>query len=98
MSKLNPSSVNLNGILPRRIVTIIHVKKLNFRPTSSGVSIISGEFVLGYTSGQIAVIEYKDKDASFKARLNKSLKGENFLTKTSSFFFGGEESYTPYIR
>jgi len=56
MTKLSPSSINLNGILPRRIVTTIYVKKLQFKPTSNGASIIGGEFVLGYASGQLAVI------------------------------------------
>lgn len=56
MTKLSTSNISLNEILPRRIVTTIYVKKLHFKPTSNGVSIISGEFVLGYASGQIAVI------------------------------------------
>lgn len=31
-------------------------------------------------------------------RFNKSLKGEGFFSKTSSFFFGNEDSYAPYFK
>jgi hypothetical protein len=56
MTKLNTVAISLNGILPRKIVSTIFVKTLNFKATANGVTMLSGEFVIGYLSGHLVVV------------------------------------------
>jgi hypothetical protein len=98
MSRLTTSTLVLTDILPRKIIATIHVNSITFKPTSTSVTITQAEFVLGYRSGQLVVVEYKDRDCRVKQRFNRGLKGEGFFSKAASYFSGGEDSYAPYFK
>ena len=53
---------------------------------------------MGYRSGQLVLLEYRDRTARVKQRFNKGLKGEGFFSRASSAFFGSEEAYLPYFK
>lgn len=98
MSRLATSTLVLSDILPRKIIATIHVNSIIFKPSSTSVIISQAEFVLGYRSGQLVVVEYKDRDCRLKQRLNRGLKSEGFFSKAATYFSGGEDGYTPYIK
>ena len=89
MSKLITSTIPLTDIMPRKIIATIHVTSLVVRPATASVSIQAAEFIIGYRSGQIIVVEYKDKECKVKHRFNKTLKNEGFFSRASSAIFGG---------
>ena len=66
MTKLNPITINLNNILSRRIVTTILATNISYKPTNNGVSISYAQFILGYMSGHLIVVECKGKECSIK--------------------------------
>ncbi len=98
MARLTTSTLVLSDILPRKIIATIHVNSIVFKASSTSVTITQAEFILGYRSGQLVVVEYKDRDCRVKQRFNRGLKGEGFFSKAASYFSGGEESYTPYFK
>ena len=90
--------ITVSNIFSKKAICAVHVISLKYKPTSSGVAILQAEFVLGCRSGQLALIECNGKDCKIVARLNKTIKSEGFLSKTSTFFFGDEDSYSPFIK
>jgi hypothetical protein len=98
MTNLIKSTISLTDILPRKIIATIHVNNLIFKANTSSVNIIQGEFVIGYRTGQLIVVEYKDREAKVKYRYNRSLKGEGFLSRASSTIFGSEDTYNSYFK
>jgi hypothetical protein len=98
MTKSINSTISLTDILPRKIIATIHVNNLIFKANSSSVNIVQGEFVIGYRTGQLIVVEYKDRETKVKYRYNRSLKGEGFLSRASSSFFGSEDTYNSYFK
>lgn len=98
MVKLAVCGITINNILSKKAVSALHILSLRYKATSVGVVIIQAEFVIGYRSGQVAVIEYKDKECKIVTKLNKTLKSEGIFSKTSSFFFGDEDTYSVYIK
>lgn len=75
MSRLPTCSITLADILTRKAVTALHVNLLRYKVHPQSVTILEAEFVLGHRSGQLAVIQYKDKECKVIQRLNKALKG-----------------------
>lgn len=98
MSRLATSTLALTDILPRKLIATIHVVSINFRPNSASVTILQAEFILGYRTGHLILVEYKDRDCRVKQRFNRSLKGEGFFSRASSAIFGGEDTYNPYFK
>lgn len=88
MNKLIMCGITLSNILTKKAVSSLHVLTLKYKPIPSGIVLLEAEFVLGHRSGQVAVISYKDKDCRLLAKLNRTLKSDGILSKTSSFFFG----------
>lgn len=98
MNRLATSTIILNDILTRKLIATIHVSSIVFKPNPSSVTITQAEFILGFRTGQLIVVEYKDRECKVKQRFNKVLKGEGFLSRASSAIFGGEDSYNPYFK
>lgn len=98
MSKLITSTIPLTDIMPRKTIATIHITSLIVKPASSSVSIQAAEFIIGYRSGQIIIVEYKDRECKVKQRFNKTLKNEGFFSRASSAIFGGEDTYSPQIK
>lgn len=88
MNKLSMCGITISSILTKKAVSALHVMALKYKPIPSGIVLLEAEFVLGHRSGHLAVISYKDKDCRLVSRLNRTLKSDGFLSKTSSFFFG----------
>ena len=97
MSKLATNSISLEEIMPRKIISLIHVLDIQFKAALSSVSITSLELLLGYRSGQIIILEYQNKECKIKCRLNKALKSDGFMFRATSMFFASEDSYSPYF-
>lgn len=66
MTKLITANISLTDLLPRKIISFLRVVNFNFKPNSSTISILSAEFIVGYRSGQLAIIEYKNKSCKIK--------------------------------
>jgi hypothetical protein len=98
MSRLAVSTLLLSDVLPRKAIATVHVNSLIFKPSSASVTVTQAEFILGYRSGQLVVVEYKDRECRIRQRLNRALKGEGFFSRASSAIFGGEDSYSPYFK
>lgn len=90
MNKLPFSSITIENILTKKAVCLLHILSLKYRETSNGVAIVQGEFVLGYRSGHLAVIETREKGSKLVTKLNKSLKQEGFFSRTSNYLFGDD--------
>ncbi len=97
LTKLIPATIPLAGILPRKLIATLHIKSLTAKQQNTSVAVQQGEFIIGYRSGQLIVVEYKDKECRVKERYNKSLKAESFMSRASSALFGSEEHYHPYF-
>jgi len=74
MTKLMTSALQLTDILSHKIVSTLHVSNFVFKPNTSSINIVVLELVLGYRSGQLVVVEYKDKDWKIKQKFNRSIK------------------------
>jgi hypothetical protein len=98
MSRLPSSTLLLTDILPRKIIATVHVVSLLFKPAAASLAVTQAEFIVGYRTGQLVVVEYKDRECRVKQRFNRGLKGEGFFSRASSAIFGGEDSYSPYLK
>lgn len=98
MARLATSTLLLTDILPRKIISTIHVITINFRPSTTSITILQAEFILGFRTGQLVVVEFKDRECRVKQRFNRALKGEGFFSRASSAIFGGEDTYNPYFK
>jgi hypothetical protein len=56
MTKLITTTISLTDILPRKIISTIHVLNLIAKPNNSSVSITQAEFIIGFRSGQLIVV------------------------------------------
>lgn len=54
--------------------------------------------LLGYRSGQLILVEYKDREIKVIMKLNKNtISKEGFFSKASSYF-GSEDGYRTWLK
>lgn len=98
MTKLLTSTILLTDILPKKLMSTLHISSLTAKASGgTSVLVLHGEFIIGYRTGQLIVVEYKEKVCKVRERYNKALKGESIFSRASSAFFGSDEHYNPYF-
>lgn len=67
MTKLITSTIPLSNILSKKLMATLHIVSLTVKPTTgTSVVIQHAEFIIGYRTGQLVLVEYKDKDCKVK--------------------------------
>lgn len=98
MSKLLVQSISLDYIMSGKIISTVNILEFTVKTNSQSITIVNAKILLGYRSGQLIVVDYKDKESKIILKLNRdNINKESFFSKATSYF-SSEEAYKTWFK